>query len=102
GSNWASLMVSDPRSLSDGLRIVLAVFESRPPGGVPSGPLALRFLRREFVNQLSTGKTSLALWRHCSARRKSLTDEKLTQPLTLILLGGSIRIWVAVKQLNGR
>jgi tripartite-type tricarboxylate transporter receptor subunit TctC len=27
-------MVSDPRSLSDGLRIVFAVFESRPPGGV--------------------------------------------------------------------
>jgi hypothetical protein len=27
-------MVSDPRSWSDGLRIVFAVFESRPPGDV--------------------------------------------------------------------
>jgi hypothetical protein len=27
-----------PQSLSDGLRIVFAVFESRPPGGGPSGP----------------------------------------------------------------
>src|SRR5215831_12527710 len=35
-SNWASVMVSDPRSLSDGLRIVLAVFESRPPVGLPN------------------------------------------------------------------